>query len=449
MLINFRFENFLSYKNLTDFSMIASKVRSHRKYTRNIDGNLSILNFSAIYGANASGKSNFISALNFAKTFILSTRKELRQNLLKDSYFKADEEFKLKDTKFEFDFLFSEIIYTYGFSINLHNFELKEEWLYRQTEGEDIEIFNLDYSKNFTIDDFPIENWNLSEEDITRFDIYISDARKSNSLFLQYINAPERKIDTPIDVYNAYDWFMNTLELVSAEGRVAQSEDVFLRQEDTRRLSDFLHSFDTGINSIEREKIRKTDIDEIPDIRVLDSIIDRVIEVNKKEDTREIASLVRTEENIYFFSVNEEYDIIIERLYFIHDGTNAKFALRSESDGTRRLIDIYGVLNTVENKVFVIDEIDRSFHPNLTYEFIKRALENKYIQLIVTTHEDRLLDLSLLRRDQIWFVDKEDNISYLYSLEQYKVRFDKDIMKEYLNGKYGSIPNFSYLIEEG
>ncbi|HEM3593035.1 TPA: ATP-binding protein, partial [Streptococcus suis] len=164
---------------------------------------------------------------------------------------------------------------------------------------------------------------------------------------------------------------MHTLEIVPAEGRVSQSEDVFLRQEDTKKLAEFLHSFGTGISKIEKEKIGKTDIDDIPDNRVLDSIIERVIEENEKSNSSEIASLVRTNENIYFFSVDESHNIIIERLYFIHDGTTAKFALRAESDGTRRLIDIYGVLNTIDKKVFVIDEIDRSFHPNLTFEFIK------------------------------------------------------------------------------
>ena len=446
MLINFRFENFLSYKNLTDFSMIASKVRSHRKYKKQISENLSLLNFSAIYGANASGKSNFINALTFARTFILSSKNELRKNLLKDRYFKAQDSFKLKDTKFEFDFISDNKIYTYGFSVNLFNLSLKEEWLYRNEGGDDLALFNIDYSKPFDKNHFSIENWGLLEKDIPRFDIYVSDAQKSNSLFLKYINTPERKIDYSIDVYKAYEWFLQTLEIIEPEGEVSRSAEVFLKQEDTDKLARFLHSFSTGINAIEREEITKADIDEIPDDRVLESIISRVIEVNKNKDSKKIINLVQTEENIYFFSVNDDYEIVIERLYFIHDGTNAKFAFREESDGTRRLIKIYGVLNTVENKVFIIDEIDRSFHPNLTYEFIRKSLENNLIQLIVTTHEDRLLDLSLLRRDQIWFVDKEENASHMYSLEEYKVRFDKDIMKEYLVGKYGSVPKFDCLI---
>ncbi|HEM6581277.1 AAA family ATPase [Streptococcus suis] len=448
MLINFRFENFLSYKELADFSMIASKVKSHKHYTREIAENILLLNFSAIYGANAAGKSNFISALTFARTFILSNKNKLRLNLLKDSYFKADENFKFKDTKFEFDFFCNDKVYTYGFSINLINSNLKEEWLYKHEDGRDLEIFNLDYSMDFDITHIPIQNWNIKEEDLSRFNIYISDSNKSDSLFLKYINSSERKVDYSLDIYEVYNWFLHTLEIVPAEGRVSQSEDVFLRQEDTKKLAEFLHSFGTGISKIEKEKIGKTDIDDIPDNRVLDSIIERVIEENEKSNSSEIASLVRTNENIYFFSVDESHNIIIERLYFIHDGTTAKFALRAESDGTRRLIDIYGVLNNIDKKVFVIDEIDRSFHPNLTFEFIKRSLENKSIQLIVTTHEDRLLDLSLLRRDQIWFVDKNEGESGLYSLEQYKVRFDKDILKEYLKGKYGSIPQFHFLTSE-
>ena len=181
---------------------------------------------------------------------------------MKDSYFKAQDSFKLKDTKFEFDFISDNKIYTYGFSVNLFNLSLKEEWLYRNEGGDDLALFNIDYSKPFDKNHFSIENWGLLEKDIPRFDIYVSDAQKSNSLFLKYINTPERKIDYSIDVYKAYEWFLQTLEIIEPEGEVSRSAEVFLKQEDTDKLARFLHSFSTGINAIEREEITKADIDE-------------------------------------------------------------------------------------------------------------------------------------------------------------------------------------------
>ena len=271
-------------------------------------------------------------------------------------------------------------------------------------------------------------------------------SNKSSSLFLQYINAVERKVDYSIELYRVYEWFSNSMEVISTYDGAKGSEDAFLNEEDTEKLAEFLKDFGTGIERIERQVISKQDIDDI-NRKSIDSLADRLIDINKQDESKIAAGMVQTNENIYFFSIDDNNELVIERIYFIHEGTSSKFPLRAESDGTRRLIEMYGVLNTVKDKVYIIDEIDRSFHPNLTYEFIKRALSNSKIQLIITTHEDRLLDLKLLRRDEIWFVDKLKNESRLYSLEDYKVRFDKDIMKDYLSGKYGSIPTFNNLFE--
>ena len=104
-------------------------------------------------------------------------------------------------------------------------------------------------------------------------------------------------------------------------------------------------------------------------------------------------------------------------------------------------------LSDNKNKVYVIDEIDRCLHPQLTYKFIEAYLnisKDSQRQLIVTTHESHLLDFDLLRRDEIWFVDKDKNgHSSMYSLEAYNERFDKKIDKAYLEGRYGGVPVFS------
>jgi AAA15 family ATPase/GTPase len=123
------------------------------------------------------------------------------------------------------------------------------------------------------------------------------------------------------------------------------------------------------------------------------------------------------------------------------------FSIVEESDGTIRLLDLLEILLAGDGKTYIVDELDRCLHPSLTYKFVDTFLEEaakKNIQLIVTTHESRLMDFDLLRRDEIWFVDKKKNgETDIYSLEEYNERFDKKIDKAYLEGRYGGVPVFS------
>ncbi|WP_152495384.1 AAA family ATPase, partial [Dehalobacter sp. UNSWDHB] len=128
-------------------------------------------------------------------------------------------------------------------------------------------------------------------------------------------------------------------------------------------------------------------------------------------------------------------------------GNDAVFDFSEESDGTRRILDLIEILFSGEGKVYIIDEIDRSLHPQLTYKFIQEfltAARKRNIQLVITTHESRLLDFGLLRQDEIWIANKTlSGTTELYSLDEYNVRFDKKVDKAYLEGRYGGIPIFS------
>ena len=112
-----------------------------------------------------------------------------------------------------------------------------------------------------------------------------------------------------------------------------------------------------------------------------------------------------------------------------------------------RLLDLLEILLCKENKTYIVDELDRCLHPSLTYKFVETFLElaeQNGVQLIVTTHESRLMDFDLLRRDEIWFVDKNNaGESSIYSLEEYNTRFDQKIDKAYLDGRYGGVPVFN------
>lgn len=142
-----------------------------------------------------------------------------------------------------------------------------------------------------------------------------------------------------------------------------------------------------------------------------------------------------------------EGNIKCETIQFEHENSDNLFLLSEESDGTARILDLLEILLNNSNKVFVIDEIDRCLHPQLTRKFIEIFLEyakGHNTQLIVTTHESRLLDLDLVRRDEIWFIEKSNcGNSKVYSLEEYNTRFDQRVDKAYLDGRYGGIPIFN------
>lgn len=125
----------------------------------------------------------------------------------------------------------------------------------------------------------------------------------------------------------------------------------------------------------------------------------------------------------------------------MHGEENILFNLSEESDGTVRILDLIEVLLSGANKTYVIDELDRCLHPSLTCKFVETYLQlaaERNIQLIVTTHESRLLDFDILRRDEVWFVNKRiTGESDIYSLEEYNTRFDQKIDKAYLDGRYG------------
>ena len=188
-----------------------------------------------------------------------------------------------------------------------------------------------------------------------------------------------------------------------------------------------------------------TDISDIP-VQLINEIINDL-----KPGKRTIIGSENNRRN-YAIERKESGEIEVFKLAARHvseKGKDVYFELDEESDGTNRLIDLIPALIdlTTSETVYVIDELDRSMHPILTRKIIEFFLSNsKNIasQLIVTTHESNLLDLDLLQRDEIWFVEKnKKNSSELYSLLEFKPRKETNITKGYLQGRYGAIPFLS------
>ena len=143
---------------------------------------------------------------------------------------------------------------------------------------------------------------------------------------------------------------------------------------------------------------------------------------------------------------NHFYRITVRAAHQNQAGSIVPFEFKDESDGTKRLLNLMPALHGLhsETKVFFIDEIDRSLHPNLVWElvhFYLKSCSKCNAQVIITTHESSLLDLELLRRDEIWFAEKDSaSATKLYSLTDFNVRKDLEIRKHYLSGRFGAVP---------
>jgi AAA15 family ATPase/GTPase len=447
MIITFRISNFLSFDEMTEFSMQAGKVESLQTHsiagkTRN---DVSILKTSIIYGANASGKSNFIKAIQFAKTLIL---KGLSRTPTKNKHFRLDLESEFKLTQFEFEFKYNQKMYAYGVVLSLAERKIKEEWLFELLKTTDKPIFErkvLDNGKSEI--SIPVK---FDKEGMLRFEVYKKDV-KDNQLFLYEINDKDINDIQNIQPFkDAFEWFKEGITIIYPNTKFSGLDFIGNDREMKDSFCHFLKLFKTGVEGIETVE---QDIDEEFPEKLKEDIYADLNQEGVK------SLMVRLGNNSFSFSKNENGEIKLFKLNAQHKVKNSNnvvnFEIDEESDGTQRIMDFIPALVglTKENKTYLIDEIDRSLHPELTQKIIETFLLNTEgieSQLIATTHESSLLDLNFLRRDEIWFVEKDESgASKMYSLEQYKPRNDKEVRKAYLQGRFGAIPFISNVRELG
>ncbi|WP_157953511.1 AAA family ATPase [Ignatzschineria cameli] len=412
-----------------------------------------LLKFSAIYGANGAGKSNLIKAFKFSKDFISNNNFPESST---QSYCRTKKKNKDLETSFEYEIIIDNKMYSYGFSILLSKKIIKKEWLYEITNSTENAIFTLDFENNDLLLD--IDKLISNTNDKERLKIYINDfkslSKSDCSLFLHFINKGKSSFDKKhaARILNlVYRWFSNKLEVISPSDTTNRGLTYLDENDDS--IENFLKDFGTGINSIKITPISLDEMYKLESAEFIDFINDDInkhIDAIKKHKSNvdiDITAIMRTSKNLFSIKKIASQDIEYNVIKFTHYADNETYKLSEESDGTIRLLELYDVIKNKQDKIFIIDELDRSLHPNLTYNFVKMflSLKNKS-QLIVSTHEDRILDLNIMRRDEIWFVEKNDiGESKLYSLEQFKTRFDKDVMNAYLDGRYGSIPKFKFL----
>lgn len=384
MLVQFTVGNFLSFREKTTFSMVASPDEpGHEDRLVTVSESLRLLRVAAIYGSNASGKSNLLKAMDWAQQLILEGTRAAQP--IPTEPFLLDTESAEQPSHFEFIYYWENQLLCYGFTCNKTS--IVTEWL--RHADTDTTIFHRTTHNDVTHVEFSKES--LESANVTRERLeFIREGTRPNQLFLT--EAVDRNV---VSLSKLTDWFrFNPAIIVSRPARL-DGFFVTLKNNPERRnsLGEFLKTADTGINEIEIH-----------------------------EDEEKVLSLRAR-----------------------HGKNHILLPPEAESDGTRRLIDLW--LSTLIfpkfDKTTVLDELDRSLHPELTRFFLQEWMGKAppQSQLIFTTHNDNLLEDDLLRRDEVWLMTKKrEGASELSSLVEYKIQPKTDVQKAYLHGWFDGIP---------
>ncbi len=412
MLVEFRVKNFRSLRDEQVLSLVASNdktlIDSHALMT-GLNAVPALLRSAVVYGANASGKSNLIKAMQFMRGVVTESATIMQPaQAFNVQPFRLSSESNHQPTEFEITFMLQGVRYQYGFSLTSHRILSEyllvykafkpQRWFdrYVDTEtGKDVYEFGTGLKG-------PKSVW--------------EGATRDNSLFLSMAVQLNSEQLRPV-----FDWFYHHLVIINEVAPLTPQFSVQMLQqvEQRKAICDFLMAADISIADIDVVTQRKTG-----------QVVRFDLAVGKPE--------VRIEEI-------EENQL---RFHHVTEQGKAVFDLAEESSGTRNLLFLAGPVLDILNKglTLVIDELDTSLHTLLVRELVQLfqqpTLNSKGAQLIFTTHDTSLLDApNLFRRDQIWLVEKDRaQASSLVSLSEFSPRKNEALERGYLMGRYGGVP---------
>lgn len=439
MLLKFTVQNFLSIKDSQTLDLTAIKTYKERLNENTFSENgIQVLKSVVFYGANASGKSNLLRAMScFLRIILTSAKESSSRESIPVSPFKFNERTQKEPTLFEIEFSISSTLYRYGFSVTKE--KINKEWLFRRdmTQKREIPVFLRNTADR--------RNNNIEAPGFKGVDVDgISKKTRGNALFLSVCDAWAVE-----EAERIIKYFSSNIEIVFCENIASTRRTIidtteFLKDSNMKiRILDFLKNADLNIKDI---KIKETEMEFPEELKAI------IQEPSQKKLTRtEIASV----HNIYDDMGNVIDDEILP--------------FRFESRGTQKAYSLAGPIidALMHGKTLLIDELDSKLHPIFTRRIVtlfnSAELNPRNAQLIFNTHDTNLLchktrdgekRENLLRRDQIYFVEKDmKEATHFYSLIEFKssdgysIRKDASFEKDYLEGKYGAIPFIGDLFE--
>lgn len=426
MLSQFIVENYRSIDGQVELSLdAATGIKDSLSSGFTIDGNNKILNSIAFYGANSSGKSNFLRAISNMKYIVVhSVRLNEHEVLPYDPFLLSNR--PTRPTLYQVVFSEGKTIFTYGFKYNRE--QIIEEWLLAKMPKKSLkELFRR------TGSEIQIDAQNYSEAS----DIHGRFKLNGNRLFLSLVGQAGGEISNTVIA-----WFTKKLKVVSGlndAGYANFTKNLIHDDMDKKaRILEFVQEMKVGFSEVTTRSLN------VEDMKFPSGFPAELISQFKGQTFIEVSS----HHNVY----DESGNVVGVEKFEIEE---------KESAGTNKIFNMAGpILDALTNgKVLCIDELDSQMHPMLTWKLVEifnNQERNPYgAQLIFTTHDTNLLSKQLLRRDQIWFVEKDPKESTkIYPLKDYimenghKPRTDSNYEKNYLAGKYGAIPDLNSTIED-
>jgi AAA15 family ATPase/GTPase len=396
--------------------MVAAKDTTHEDTNCMPSGvsSLSLVRTAVLYGANASGKSNLIYALQFMRSMVeVSAVGILEGQPLNISPFRLDPESADQPSEFEITFVENNVRYQYGFTLNATR--ILREWLLVYVERKPQRWFERSYDR-----DTGKDNW--------EFGPHLIGGKKQHQLWSESTRANALFLSTAVNLNSeqlrpVFNWFVNKLVIITNNSQLLPiyTMNCIKNGSDKSQIIEFLQAADLGITDVQikMQKGHQVQFRLQPDLAAIQS---------KQETEFPIATL-------------------------FHQGKQKNkfvgFSLGDESHGTQKLFAYAGpFLDILRNgKILIVDELDSSLHPKMVcflLSLIQNSNSNKSnAQLIFATHNTYLLNTDFFRRDQIWFMEKDnEQASHLYPLTDFSPRKGEAIERGYLKGRYGALPYF-------
>lgn len=417
MLINFTVGNYRSFKNEKTLSMEAASIKEHKDAVISVD-KYKLLPLAVLYGANSSGKSNVLSAFSVMKYVVVNSVKlNPDEEIVPFFPFMLDTKSFELPTSFEVEFLIGTTYYRYGFEYNEKI--IATEWLYERMPGEKEYNLFLRSGSAYKVSSTRFAEGKGKETNTP-----------DNRLFLSLVAQLRGKKSVKI-----IEWFSN-INFIS--GLDNSGYESFTKQMIQYRLEGFL----PALNFFQKLQLG------FKDIKVKETEISNDFKKALAGVPLDVQKKMLQERNTELRTIHEVFD---------EDGNIARLDEFSEemmeSEGTKKVIELSGPLfdTLLNGKILLVDELDAKLHPILTRNIIMLFNDprqnKKGAQLIFATHDTNLLNINYVRRDQVWFTEKDPQESTdLYSLVEFKdeegikVRKDRSLAKDYINGRFGAIP---------
>jgi hypothetical protein len=429
MILRVILKNFLSFNEEAQFDMFPNMKRtSLSKHINVYEDKVAVLKMAAIYGSNGAGKSNLLKGIKFLKALV-TEKNFLDKNSVGRYFFGLKKDAGIQPLELTVEFI-TKAGLPYVYSVEITRSGIKFETL--QVSG----LGKSDNINVFTRDERNVRYAKAPSEEISRMVTVWMEKNPYASLFTINNDMP---ILTDENINNGQKWFEDELEFVGLHSFVPKLIGVFKNKTRVRKFaSQLFKSIDLGIDDVKvktenfEDWISTHDTSKLPIDKVKHMRSGSMSQMVNFRNTRDI-------------SVEKGVQKISQMMFeqFGKDGFSKEMDIQAQSDGTVRLLSLvpafYDAMKV--GKTVVIDELDHSIHPHLVRELVRYFSSQKTKgQLIFTTHQTCLLNQNFIRTDEVWFVEKKDGGTHMYSLNDFKIHNTINIENGYLEGRYGAIP---------